>query len=299
MTVLDTQNGGKAILPTTLLDKMIEQTQTTSTIAKLSSQEVMQFGVNQIPVFSTVPKAEFVAEGADHGASQAAFTNLVAEPRKTHVTVRVSDEILAADEAGQIKMLEKVTKAGAVALGRALDLGAYHRINPLTGQPVSTFTEYVNATSKRVEINTADPDVDLESAVGMLLTGGLPVNGIALDPKFAYALATLKDQDGRRRYPELGFGQGMTSFAGINAAVGSTVSATPEASDTKVRAFVGDFEQGLRWGVQKDLGLELIRFGDPDGAGDLRRKGQVAIRLEIIFAWAMLKDRFAVVEDKN
>ena len=43
------------------------------------------------------------------------------------------------------------------------------------------------------------------------------------------------------------------------------------ATDTKVRAIVGDFRDGIRWGVQRELPIELIRFGDPDGQGDLKR----------------------------
>lgn len=299
MAILDTKEGAKAVLPETLLDKMIVKTRSTSTVARLSNKEVMKFGVNKIPVFDVLPKAELLEEGANHNASEARFTSITAVPRKASVTVRLTDEVLHAEEDEQIKALDTVIAAGSVALGRALDFGVYHRINPLTGQPISSLTEYLNATTKRVEINTAEPDVDLEAAVGMLLTGDMPVTGIALDPKFSYALATLKDQDGRRRYPELGFGQKIENFAGINAAVGSTVSGTPEATDTKVRAIVGDYENALRWGLQREALMEVIRYGDPDGLGDLRRAGKIAIRLEVFYAWGMLKDYFAVIEDKS
>jgi hypothetical protein len=50
--------------------------------------------------------------------------------------------------------------------------------------------------------------------------------------------------------------------------------------------------------VQRELPVELIRFGDPDGQGDLKRKNQIALRLEVVFGWYVFADRFAVVEDK-
>jgi hypothetical protein len=69
--------------------------------------------------------------------------------------------------------------------------------------------------------------------------------------------------------------------------VSNTVSGTGVlAVDTKVLAFVGDFS-AIRWGVQKQIGLELIRFGDPDGGGDLRRKNQVAFRSEVVYGWGI------------
>lgn len=64
------------------------------------------------------------------------------------------------------------------------------------------------------------------------------------------------------------------------------------------RAIVGDFQSGIRWSIQRDLPIELIRFGDPDGQGDLKRKNQVALRLEIVYGWYPFVNRFAVIEDK-
>ena len=57
------------------------------------------------------------------------------------------------------------------------------------------------------------------------------------------------------------------------------------------------FANGIRWGVQRELPIELIRYGDPDGQGDLKRKNQIALRLEIVYGWYVFADRFAVVED--
>ena len=77
----------------------------------------------------------------------------------------------------------------------------------------------------------------------------------------------------------------------------NTVSGRPEsATDLRTRAIVGDFNSGIRWGVQRDIPVELIEHGDPDGQGDLKRKNQIALRLEIVYGWYVFTDRFSVVE---
>lgn len=304
MAVVDLKTN-KGLLPQEVALPMIKNAQDTSVLARLSGQNPMRFGEEKYITFTETPKAEFVEESGEKSASNAAFGTLTASTHKAQVTVRVSDEFLWADEDYQLGMLSALEEAGGIALGRALDLGAIHRINPLTGTPISTWTDYLAGTTKKVEQGPADPDDDLRTAVGMLLNGtpSTPVTGAAFSRSFAWALANLKRKDGTGqtsdlRYPQLGFGVNITDFGGMPVAVADTVSGQPEAADTKVRAIVGDFQDGFKWGVKRQLPLELIRYGDPDGQGDLARKNQVALRLEIVYGWAILKDRFALVADE-
>lgn len=295
----------KVLMPRNIADGMIQQTRTTSTVAKLSNSEPQRFGETDYIIFNSFPKAEFVEEGANKGSSTGGFTSVTGKPHKAQVTMRFNEEVQWADEDYQLDVLKQLAGSGEVALSRALDLGLYHRINPLTGTAITAWDNYLTSTTKRVEIATADADADLRAAVGLLLNADTSwgVNGVAIDPRFAWSLANLqtKNADGSpsgvQRYPNLGFGTDVTSILGINAAQGNTVAGTPEATDTKVRAIVGDFQNGIRWGVQRELPVELIRFGDPDGQGDLKRKNQIALRLEIVFGWYVFADRFAVVED--
>ena len=53
-----------------------------------------------------------------------------------------------------------------------------------------------------------------------------------------------------------------------------------------ISAFVGDFS-AIRWGVQRTIPLEVIRYGDPDGNGDLKRNNQVAFRAEVVYGWGI------------
>ena len=296
------------LMPREIADGMVKKTLSTSTIAKLSAQEPMRFGKTEIITFNDLPRAQFVEENGDKESTSGSFGSVTAAPHKAQVTMRFSQEVQWADDEHQLGVLRTLASAGADALSRALDLGVFHRINPLNGQAITTWTNYINATTKRVELGKggSDPDADFRAAAGLIINDldtGVQVTGAALDPKFTWALANLMVKDGAGvtstpRYPQLGLGADVSSFMGVPVAVGSTVSGLPEAADTKVRAIVGDFTGGIRWGIQKELPVELITYGDPDGQGDLKRKNQIALRLEIVYGWYAFVDRFAVVAEK-
>lgn len=296
------------LMPREIADGMVKKTLSTSTIAKLSAQEPMRFGKTDIITFNDLPRAQFVEENGDKESTSGSFGSVTAAPHKAQVTMRFSQEVQWADDEHQLGVLRTLASAGADALSRALDLGVFHRINPLNGQAITTWTNYINATTKRVELGKggSDPDADFRDAAGLIINDldtGVQVTGAALDPKFTWALANLMVKDGAGvtstpRYPQLGLGADVSSFMGVPVAVGSTVSGLPEAADTKVRAIVGDFTGGIRWGIQKELPVELITYGDPDGQGDLKRKNQIALRLEIVYGWYAFVDRFAVVAEK-
>lgn len=296
------------LMPREIADGMVKKTLSTSTIAKLSAQEPMRFGKTDIITFNDLPRAQFVEENGDKESTSGSFGSVTAAPHKAQVTMRFSQEVQWADDEHQLGVLRTLASAGADALSRALDLGVFHRINPLNGQAITTWTNYINATTKRVELGKggSDPDADFRAAAGLIINDidtGVQVTGAAFDPKFSWSLANLMVKDGAGvtstpRYPQLGLGADVSSFLGVPVAVGSTVSGLPEAADTKVRAIVGDFTGGIRWGIQKELPVELITYGDPDGQGDLKRKNQIALRLEIVYGWYAFVDRFAVVAEK-
>jgi hypothetical protein len=208
--------------------------------------------------------------------------------------MRFNEEVAWADEDHQLGVLTTLANAGGEALGRALDFGVYHGINPLTGAPIVGVTERVTDTAKTITLGD-EADLDVENAVGLLLTDEFTPNGIALDPSFSWTLATARYEDGRKKFPDIGFGVNVTAFEGLRASTSNTVSGQPEAADTGVRAIIGDFTT-IRWGVQRRVPVELIRYGDPDGQGDLKRNNQIAMRLEIVYGWAFMDlDAFALV----
>jgi len=293
-------------LPKHLADGIWKKAETGSTIAVLSGAEPMLFGQTQVMKFTQRPKAQFVGESENKSAADTNFGTVTIEPHKVQVTVRHSKEVQWADEDYQLGVLAELSSAMGVALSRALDLGVYHAINPHSGDALSGSPGKVYDTGNSVSV-TDDADSDVEQAVGLVISDGFTPNAIALDPSYAWILATARYEDGRKIYPDLGFGTDITSFQGLRAAVSTTVSAPEgavsggvyETENPNIRAFVGDFEQ-IRWGVQRQIGVEKLTAGDPDGTGDLNRRNEIALRGEVVFGWAVMDtDAFAVIEGES
>ena len=304
MAVFGTSDA-KVLMPRNIADGMITEARTSSTVAQLSGREPQKFGETEYIIFNDFPRAEFVEEGAEKSSTTGGYTSVTSKPRKAQVTMRFNEEVQWASEDHQLSILGDLAGAGQIALARALDLGLYHRINPLTGDVITGWDNYVTATDASVELGSGEADQVIREAAGLLIQRQSPVsvNGFAVDPRLTWELASLQTKNadgsasGNQRYPNLGLGTGISSFLGINTAQGDTVSGQPEATtDTGVRGIIGDFQNGIRWGVQRDLPVELIRFGDPDGQGDLKRRNQIALRLEIVYGWYVFTDRFAVIK---
>ena len=66
-----------------------------------------------------------------------------------------------------------------------------------------------------------------------------------------------------------------------------------------MHALVGDFAGAFRWGYANNIPLEVIEYGDPDGAGhDLKQYNEVCLRAEAYIGWGILDaDAFAAVID--
>lgn len=288
------------LLPAQVIDGITSRTKTTSTIAALSEAEPMKFGDVALVTFDQEAVAEFVEESGAKSSQDIAPAVAQAVPHKAQVSFRTSDEFLWADEDYRLGILDKFAVKAGDALSKALDLGAYYRINPKTGNEISAWTNYVNATTKRSELGT-DSEIAIEAAVGALLAGGVSPTGIALAPGFTWNLATLRYADGRKKFPELGYNVDVTSFGGLRASTSSTVQGKArdaDATDNKVRAIIGDFRDGIRWGIQKRIPFHVIPYGDPDNSGrDLAGHNEVLLRAEVVYAWHAFMDRFAVVED--
>jgi hypothetical protein len=290
-------------LPKTIASGMFVKAQTGSAVAVLSGSEPMQFGDVDFMTFTGRPRAEYVGEGVAKSPSDQTFGVKTAKPHKAQVTMRFNEEVQWADEDYQLGVLQALADAGGNALARALDLGVFHGINPLTGLAIASIVvgDRIGTTTNSVELVTATlttPDTVLEAAAGLVISDGYIPTGIAFDPSYAWTVATARYTDGRKKYPELGLGVDVSAFEGIQASVSSTVGGSPEvAAGTDIKAIVGQWDL-LRWGVQRRVPVELIKFGDPDGLGDLKRNNQIALRLEVVYGWAVMDlDGFATVVD--
>lgn len=270
-------------IPAEISAGIFEKAQKGSTMAQLSGARPQKFGKQQVFVLTAPPKAELVGEAAQKSPTPASYSSKTVNPFKLQVTMRFSQEVQWADEDTQIGVLQDLASNAGIALGRALDLVGIHKINPLTGTVSELVKEGLIDTKQLITLVGTKYDEAVEAAAGTVISAGYTPTGIAMDPALSFGLSTMRDTTGRKIYPELGFGQNITNFAGMNAAVSDTVSAKNEISvASKLLGITGQFD-AFRWGVQRSIGAHLIEYGDPDGLGDLQRSNQVAIRAEIVY----------------
>lgn len=281
-------------LPTEVAQEILRKAQDSSTIQVLSPSTPALFKNVENVIFTKEPEAEFVGEGASKSSMDPEFTPVKGEIHKAQVTVRMSDEVRWADEDSQLGIIDAITDASAKAVGRALDYGVYHGINPATGTSVEGMTA-LTAGANAVTA-TADASADLDSLVEKV-NESYDVSGIALSKKWANQLRKIRvAATGQRLYPEIPINLQTGSLDGIAAATSSTVNGSLAKAATNVLAILGDFDL-IKWGIVRDLGLEIIETGDPDGLGDLKRLNQIAYRTEIVYSWAVLDPKgFAVLK---
>ncbi len=260
-------------------------------LAKLTPGEPeLKVGSTDHFVFTGTPKAELVGESANKSSMDGTPGKKTVKTYKVQITYRFSNEVQWEDEDYQTQLIENLVANAATAISRALDLLAIHGVNPATGA-TGAVTEYLTKSGNGVNVvtRTADANADVEALASALQGEGYVATGIGLDPVFAGALARVETSQGVKRYPELGLGFGFDSFQGLNAAAGDTVSGRQELDeeDATLNAIMADFN-AFKWGVARDMPLELIEFGNPDGEGDLKRTNEVAIRAESVIGFGFM-----------
>jgi hypothetical protein len=290
---------GALTIPKQKITPWLGAIQNGSCVASLSAQTPMTFGEGESWTFD-IGEAEYVAEGGDKGASTVTPTTKTVKPFKFHKTLRMNEEVLWADEDRQLEVVDEILALIQPALSRALDFGVFHEINPTGGAVVAAMNGGLTDTTNLVEYVAADkPYVSLDAADALVLADGFVPRDIALDPTYAAKFSALRGTTSEQKlYPNFRLGLETSELDGHRASVSNTVRGTGVlAVDTKVLGFVGDFS-AIRWGVQKSIGLEVIRYGDPDGGGDLKRKNQVAFRAEVVYGWGIANlNAFAKIHD--
>ena len=286
MAVLDT---GDLSLPDQVLDPWLGKVQGGSSVAALSNSIPMKFGIGKSMTFD-IGEAEYVGEGANKGASTITPTVKTVNPFKFHKTLRWTEEVMWANDDHQLGVVQEILNLIQPALSRALDFGVYHGINPTGGAAVAAMAESLSDTTNSVEVVAATdkPYANLDAADALVLADSYVPRDVALDPSGAMRFSSLRGVNSEQKlYPNFRLSTEVSELDGHRASVSRTVGAVGVAAvDTDVQAFVGDFS-GIRWGIQRNIGLEVIRYGDPDGQGDLKRNNQVAFRAEVVYGWGI------------
>ena len=284
----------KIALPKEVAKGIITKIHDASVVQTLSSAEPRLFKDIEHMYFTKEPEAEFVGEGVQKSNTPAEFTVVPGEIHKAQVTVRLSNEVKWADEDSQLQIIDAIEEAAANSMGRALDYGVIHGINPLTGTAVSGMGHITDGANTVTA--TSDAAADLDSLVEKV-NEDFDITGIALSRSYANALRKLRASGtGLRLYPEIPLNLQPGTLEGIAAATSSTVNGKLASTATGVTAVLGDWDM-VKWGFVRDMFMEVIETGDPDGLGDLKRMNQIAYRVEVCYSWAVIDDlAFAVLK---
>ena len=286
-----------AYFPAEVVTEMFNAVRGHSALAKLSGQKPMPFtGVTQF-VFNAEGEAALVGEGAAKPAGNAAAIPKIIKPVKFVYQQRVSDEFVKSSDEVRLRYLEGFAEGFGRKIARSFDIAAMHGIEPATKAAASfKATNSFDGMVTNVETYAAATvDENIDDAIQSITDGN--VSGIVLSPTAAAALSKIK-ANGVTQFPEFRFGQNPDAFYGMASDVNSTLEVQGTGVSEKDHVLVGDFEGAFRWGYADNISLEVIEYGDPDGAGhDLKQYNEVLLRTEAYIGWGILDaNAFALVQ---
>lgn len=286
-----------ANFPAEVVTEMFNAVRGHSALAKLSGQKPMPFtGVTQF-VFNAEGEAALVDEGAAKPAGNAAAVPKIIKPVKFVYQQRVSDEFVKSSDEVRLRYLEGFAEGFGRKIARSFDIAAMHGIEPAT-KAAASFKATNSFDGMVTNIETyvaATVDENIDDAIQSITDGN--VSGIVLSPTAAAALSKIK-ANGVTQFPEFRFGQNPDAFYGMTSDVNSTLEVQGTGVSEKDHVLVGDFDGAFRWGYADDIRLEVIEYGDPDGAGhDLKQYNEVLLRTEAYIGWGILDaNAFALVQ---
>ncbi|CAI3348362.1 phage major capsid protein [Enterococcus cecorum] len=283
-----------------LVKELISKVRGKSVLAKLSAQEPIPFNGTEQFIFNLEGNAQIVGEGEQKGSGKATLTSKVIKPIKFVYQARITDEFKYASEERQIQYLQSFSDGFAKKIAEAFDIAALHGLEPKSMTDASfraknSFDGQI--TGNVVTYAEATFDDNIDAAVQQVVAKGGEVTGIALSPVGGQALAKIKDANKVPLYPEFRFGQNPNSFYGMTSDINKNLTVTGGTAETD-HAIVGDFQNMFKWGYAENIPLEVIEYGDPDGAGrDLKAYNEICLRAEAFIGWGILdQDAFARVK---
>lgn len=282
-----------------LVKEVISKVQGHSVLAKLASQTPIPFnGVEQF-IFNLEGNAQIVGEGEQKLGNKAKLTSKVIKPIKFVYQARMTDEFKYASEEKQMNFLLEYIDGFAKKIAEGFDLAAIHGLEPksmtdATFRATNSFDGVI--TGNIVTYDEAHIDDNIDAAVQTIVAKGGEVTGLALSPTAGQNLAKIK-VNGVVQYPEFRFGQNPDSFYGMKSDISKNLTVTGGTAETD-HAIVGDFQNRFKWGYAENIPMEIIEYGDPDGAGrDLKAYNEICLRAEAFIGWGILdEEAFARVK---
>lgn len=295
---MTSQKAGTLFKPE-LVTELMTKVQGYSVLAKLASQTAIPFNGTEQFIFNLEGNAQIVGEGEQKKAGESSLTSKVIKPLKFVYQARITDEFKYASDEKKIKYLQAYADGFAKKIAVAFDIAAIHGLEPksLTDASFRDTNSFDGLITDNVVTYSAETiDDNIDTAVQAIVAKGADVTGLALSPAAGQALAKLK-VNGVVQYPEFRFGQNPNSFYGMESDISKNLVVAGGTAKTD-HVIVGDFRNMFKWGYAENIPMEIIEYGDPDGAGrDLKAYNEICLRAEAFIGWGILdEDAFARVE---
>ncbi|MDL4908928.1 phage major capsid protein [Enterococcus gallinarum] len=268
-----------------LVTDLINKVKGKSSLVALSQQKPIPFNGQKEFTFTMDSEIDIVAENGQKSHGGISIAPLTIVPIKVEYGARISDEFIYASDEDKIDIVKAFNDGYARKLARGLDLMAFHGINPRSGTASAVIgtNHFDSKVTQTVDFNAADPDINIETAASMVQGAEGAISGMAMDPQFSAALASYK-VNGVKQFPELAWGANPGAVRGIPTDINRTVS-----NGGNDLVIIGDFASMFKWGYAKEIPLEVIKYGDPDGSGkDLKNYNQVYLRSETYLGWGIM-----------
>ena len=280
-----------SLFPAQLVPEFFNQVKGKSSLAAMCGSNPLPFNGLKEFTFSMDNEVDIVAEAGAKSAGGGQVGSVTIVPIKIEYGMRVSDEFIYGSEEVALDYLRTFSEGWAAKVARGLDIMAMHGVNPRTGSAASgtigdNYLDYAAATKITYLNNSTNADENIEAAIAGVQAYDHDVSGAIIGNTARAALAALTNSNGKV-YPELAWGGQPGQLNGLKTDFNSTV----EYNSAKARAYVGDFENCFKWGIAKEMPLEVIQYGNPDNdaeAGDLKGHNQVYIRGEAYIGWGIL-----------
>ena len=289
------------LFPEALTNQLFNLVRGKSALARLSGSEPIPFNGERVFTFNFDKEADLVAENGAKSNGGATISPVTITPVKIEYGMRVSNEFEYAADEIQIQYLTAFSEGFANKAARALDIMAFHGVNPRTGNAAAVLSDnnFDALIDQTVDYDSTAPQDNVQAAIDLIQGNEHDVTGMAISPTFKSALASLKQTKDSNvpLYPDLGWGREVSAINGLATDVNSTVSFGGSAD----KAIIGNFADYFKWGFARQIPIEIIRYGNPDNdavAGDLKGHNQIYLRGEVFLGWGILvPDAFAIVKN--
>lgn len=282
-----------------LVQEMFNKVNGHSALAKLCNMTPMPFAGTETFVFTMDGEASIVGEGANKPSGEAEIKSITIQPIKFVYQHRITDEFDYLSNEKKLPYLMQFSDGFAKKIARAFDISAIHGLNPADKQESSIVGNncFTKSVTKEITVSTKspiNPDDAIDKASKLVTDSHGVINGIAMSPEFGSSIGSMKTPDSNLPiFPEFRFGANPAAFCGIPSDVNSTVA----FNSSQINAIVGDFQNAFKWGYAENIPLEIIRYGNPDGLGDLKHMNQIVLRAEAFIGWGILDPKsFALIK---